>query len=206
MVFALLVPTAVHGARAGWVAASEATERRDKIVGCKGGRNRWDTIAQPQRRRVTGSRRGARRDLSFEATQTQASRVSGSRGSRSVASTARGSRRGWIAKEDYLEGLDRWFAAVAIALLPPRGPRKTLLLSRLIGAAFRVLVLRCVGCRPVRPARGNDCRTRTRASTTFLHAASSKRRRTRWSSWVATGGSSSSTRRARSCSATRAET
>ena len=33
MVFALLVPAAVYGARAGWVTASESVERRDMIVG-----------------------------------------------------------------------------------------------------------------------------------------------------------------------------
>jgi hypothetical protein len=33
MVFALLVPAAVYGAKAGWVIASGAVERRDKIVG-----------------------------------------------------------------------------------------------------------------------------------------------------------------------------
>ena len=33
MVFALLLPAAVYGARVGWLAASETTERRGKIVG-----------------------------------------------------------------------------------------------------------------------------------------------------------------------------
>ena len=33
MVFALLVPAAVYGARVGWVTASESVERRDKMVG-----------------------------------------------------------------------------------------------------------------------------------------------------------------------------
>jgi hypothetical protein len=33
MVFALLVPAAVYGARVGWVTASESVERCDKIVG-----------------------------------------------------------------------------------------------------------------------------------------------------------------------------
>ena len=33
MVFALLVPAAVYGARVGWITASESVERRDKVVG-----------------------------------------------------------------------------------------------------------------------------------------------------------------------------
>jgi hypothetical protein len=34
MVFALLVPAAVYGARVGSLTASESVERREKIVGC----------------------------------------------------------------------------------------------------------------------------------------------------------------------------
>jgi hypothetical protein len=33
VVFALLVPAAAYGARAGWLAASETTERREKVIG-----------------------------------------------------------------------------------------------------------------------------------------------------------------------------
>jgi hypothetical protein len=33
MVFALLLPAAVYGAKVGWLAASETTERRGKIIG-----------------------------------------------------------------------------------------------------------------------------------------------------------------------------